>query len=48
MNNEIIQNVTNDTYDDFQRVTSYFHKISFHYYSMTTLTLRYGHSFHLQ
>jgi hypothetical protein len=33
MSNEIIQSVAYDNYDDFQHVkTSYFHKISFHYF----------------
>jgi hypothetical protein len=42
MSNEIIQSVAYDNYDDFNMSTSYFHKISFHYYEdylMTKLTL---------
>jgi len=31
MSSEIIQNVAYDNYDDFQHVSPYFHKISFHY-----------------
>jgi hypothetical protein len=43
MSNETIQNVAYDNYDIFIMSTSYFHKISFHYfedYLMTKLTLR--------
>jgi hypothetical protein len=42
MSREIIQNVAYDNYDDFHHSTSYFHKISFHYfedYLMMKLTL---------
>jgi prophage maintenance system killer protein len=43
MSTEIIQGVAYDNYDDFFNMsTSYFHKISFHYfgdYLMTKLTL---------
>jgi hypothetical protein len=32
MSSEIIQNVAYENYDDFNISTSYFHKISFHYF----------------
>ncbi len=43
MSSEIIQGVAYDNYDDFHMSTSYFHKISFHYfedYLMMKLALR--------
>jgi hypothetical protein len=42
MSSEIIQSVAYDNYDDFNMLTSYFPKISFHYfedYLMMKLTL---------
>jgi hypothetical protein len=42
MSSEFIQSAAYDNYDDFQQSTSYFHKISFHYfkdYLRTKLTL---------
>ncbi len=38
MSSEIIQNVAHDNYDDFNMSTSYFQKISFHYFEDYLMT----------